>query len=299
MMKSAFTIDVECGINIFMRDFFKKEMPPTERVVTNTQAILRLLDKHKTKATFFILGDVAKHYPALVKEIAVCGHEAGVHSYAHYQLFKLSPEEAYNDTKQAKDTIENILGEKVNGYRAPAFSIMPKTSWALQMLADIGFTYDSSIMPAKANRYGWPGFSKDIINVQLPDNKSIIEFPLSISGFLGREIPACGGGYLKWFPLWYTSKAFAAISKAKPANLYMHPYEIDTTLYPEYYINEIKKQGLVRRLKMNLLQANKNTVLNKLDKLLENFSFDTMGNIIDSYKNTGQVQSVPLKSFLP
>ena len=299
MIKSAFTIDVECGVNIFMRDCFNVQMPPTERVVTNTQAILRLLNKHETKATFFILGDVAKHFPGLVKEIAADGHEIGAHSYAHYQLFKLSEEEAYNDTKLAKDVIENILGSRINGFRAPAFSVLPKTAWALPMLADIGFTYDSSIMPAKASRYGWPGFSKNIINVSLPGNKSIIEFPLSIYKFLGKEIPACGGGYLKLFPFWFTAKAFATISKTQPANLYMHPYEIDTSRYPDYYYDEIKKQKFLQRFKMNLLHINKDTVLNKLDKLLSSFSFDTMGNIITEYSSKRVLQTVSLNEFLP
>jgi polysaccharide deacetylase family protein (PEP-CTERM system associated) len=298
MIKSAFTIDVECGVNIFMRDCFNMPMPPTERVVSNTQTILRLLEKHETKATFFVLGDVAKHFPLLVKEIAAGGHEVGVHSFAHYQLFKLSEKEAYDDTRQAKDTIENILGQKVNGYRAPAFSVLPKTSWALPMLADIGFTYDSSIMPAKANRYGWPGFSKQIINVSLPGDRSIVEFPLSIYNFLGREIPAGGGGYLKLFPFWFTANAFTSIGKTQPGNLYMHPYEIDTSRYPDYYYAEIKKQKLVQRLKMNLLHINKNTVLNKLDKLLHQFSFDTMGSIIDSCAGKGEIKTVSLQQYL-
>lgn len=297
-MRSAFTIDVECGVNIFMRDHFKMEMPPTERVITNTQAILRLLDKHKAKATFFVLGDVAKHFPSLVKDIDAGGHEVGVHSYAHFQLFKLSEEEAYNDTKQAKDTIENIIGKKVIGYRAPAFSILPNNAWALTMLAEIGFTYDSSIMPAKTSRYGWPGFSKEIINLNLHDHKSIIEFPLSIYSVAGKEIPACGGGYLKWFPYWFTAKAFKTINKTQPANLYMHPYEIDTARYPEYYYTGIKKLGVMQRAKMSLLQVNKSTVFGKLDKLLSNFSFDTMGSIIKEYETKGAIESVPLNKFL-
>lgn len=298
MIKSAFTIDVECGVNIFMRDCFNMPMPPTKRVVTNTQTILRLLNKHETKATFFVLGDVAKHFPSLIKEIAAGGHEVGVHSFAHYQLFKLSEDEAYKDTKQAKDTIENILGQKVNGYRAPAFSVLPKTSWALPMLADIGFTYDSSIMPAKASRYGWPGFSKQIIDVSLPGGKSIIEFPLSIYNVFGKEIPAGGGGYLKLFPFWFTAKAFSRIIKTQPANLYMHPYEIDTSRYPDYYYAEIKKQKFAQRFKMNLLHINKGTVITKLDKLLSNFSFDTMGNIIDDCSAKGKMKTVSLQEFL-
>lgn len=298
MERSAFTIDVECGVNIFMRDIFKTEMPPTERVVTNTRAIIQLLKKHDTKATFFILGDVAKHYPGLVKEIAADGHEIGVHSNNHHQLFKLTKEEAYKDTREAKDTIENIIGKKVNGYRAPAFSILKENSWALEMLAANGFTYDSSIMPVKAARYGWAGFSKKIINLELPGNKSIIEFPLSMYTVLGKEIPACGGGYLKWFPFWFTSKAFKHIVETQPANLYMHPYEIDTVRYPDYFYAEVKKLSLLRQVKMSLVPVNKSTVYNKLDRLLQSFSFDTMQNILNGYSDKAMIESVSLQKFL-
>ena len=295
-MKSAFTIDVECGVNIFMRDYFKVQMPPTERVVTNTTAILNLLDKHQTRATFFILGDVASHYPGLIKSIQAGGHEIGVHSNQHHQLYKLTREQAAEDTRTAKAVIENITGKKVNGYRAPAFSIMPRNAWALEMLAELGFTYDSSIMPAQAARYGWPGFSKQIVQLDLPNNTSITEFPLSIYKVLGKEIPACGGGYLKWFPFWFTARAFNTINLTQPANLYMHPYEIDTARYPDYYFEAIKKLSWAQRTKMSLLQVNKATVFGKLDKLLNSFSFDTMENILAACGNTAP--RVPLHKFL-
>ena len=186
IIRSAITIDVECGINISMRNYFKQQMPPTERVVSNTNSILRLLNKHQTLATFFVLGDVAKNYPSLIKEIAADGHEIGVHSYAHQQLFKLTPEQAYADTRLAKDTIENIIGTKTFGFRAPAFSLMPATSWALPMLAELGFTYDSSIMPVSTGRYGWPGFSKTITNIEMQNGQSIVEFPLSVTNIFNN-----------------------------------------------------------------------------------------------------------------
>jgi polysaccharide deacetylase family protein (PEP-CTERM system associated) len=299
MITSAFTIDVECGVNISMRDYFNVQMPPTERVVTNTQAILRLLSKHGSKATFFVLGDVARHFPGLIKDIAADGHEIGVHSYAHHRLFKLSEEEAYNDTKQGKDVIENVIGRKTLGYRAPAFSVMPQTAWALPMLADLGFVYDSSIMPVKTQWHGWQGFSKDVIKINLPGGRSIVEFPLSTTQWMGKPIPACGGGYLKWFPFWFTKKTFAAINKTRPVNLYMHPYEIDTVRYPDYFFDELKKLSLMRQLKLRSFSINKETVLPKLDKLLGTFAFDTMHNIIEDLAQQGLVHAASLDHLLP
>ncbi len=298
MIKSAFTIDVECGINISMRDYFKIEMPPTERVVSNTSAILRLLSKHKTSATFFVLGDVAKHYPNLIKDILRDGHEAGVHSYAHHQLFKLTEEQAYDDTKLAKEVIENIIGQPVYGFRAPAFSLLPQTAWALPMLAELGFMYDSSIMPAKTERYGWQGFPNTITRVQLPHNKSIIEFPLSTTNFLGKQIPACGGGYLRLFPYWFTEQAFAATNKSLPVNLYLHPYETDTEKYPDYYFNEMAKLSPLRRMKLKTYRIGKDTVLGKLDRLLTRFSFDTMKNIINQYDDDNKISNTSFDNLM-
>jgi polysaccharide deacetylase family protein (PEP-CTERM system associated) len=294
IIKSAFTIDVECGINISMRDYFKVQMPPTERVVSNTHALLRLLFKHRTNATFFVLGDVAKTYPSLVKEIVADGHEVGVHSFGHNQLFKLSPDEALKDTRQAKDVIENIIARKVFGYRAPAFSVMPITSWALPMLAELGFTYDSSIMPVHAGRYGWPGFPNAITNIDLLNGRSIIEFPLSVTQLLHKQVPACGGGYLRLFPYWLTARSFVAINQRQPVNVYMHPYEIDTAIYPDYYLEAMQKLPLLRKLKLKSYRINKGTVLNKLDLLLGNFVFDTMKNIIETHTAKGKTNQISI-----
>lgn len=298
MIKSAFTVDVECGINISMRDYFKVQLPPTERVVSNTRAILQLLNKHQTLGTFFILGDVAKHFPGLVKEIAAAGHEVAVHGYAHHQLFKLTPQEAYDDTKLAKDTIEQITGKKTLGFRAPAFSVLPKTSWAFPMLVDLGFEYDSSIMPAKTERYGWKGFPGGITNIEFENETSIVEFPLSITNVLGKEIPACGGGYLRLFPYGFTARAFAKINQHQPVNLYLHPYEIDTEKYPDYFLKAKSNLPVLRKLKLSSYRINKGTVLYKLDNLLAKFSFSTIESIIVEQQQNNKIVKVFMKDLL-
>ncbi len=299
MYQSAFTIDVECGISIAMRDYFGVQMPPTERVVSNTRAILQLLERHEVRATFFILGQVARDYPALVKEIAAQGHETGVHSHDHYQLFRLSEKEAFEDTRTAKDAVEQASGKAVLGYRAPAFSLVPRTAWALPMLAELGFRYDSSIMPARTSRYGWPGFPDDICRLQLQGGASLIEFPLSVTRFMGRRIPACGGGYLRLFPFWFTRMQFRQISRHRPVNLYMHPYEVDTVRYPDYFLEAAARAPLKRRLKLKTLPVNKATVLGKLDQLLAGHPFGTVAEILEARLQQGPLPEYALTSLLP
>jgi polysaccharide deacetylase family protein (PEP-CTERM system associated) len=257
-----------------------------------------LLEKHESKATFFVLGDVAKHYPNLVKEMADAGHEIGVHSHAHYQLFKLTPDTARADTIGAKAVIEDVIGKRVVGYRAPAFSVTPHTSWSLPMLAELGFEYDSSIMPIKARRYGWPNFPKDITRVTLGTGKSIVEFPMSVTKFLGKKIPCCGGGPLRQFPFWFTKRFFADVSANRPVNVYVHPYEIDTEPYPAYYSDALRQLSWKRRLAIEVFRINKTTMFAKLDRLLALNRFDTCKSVIDAANNAGTVGTITLEQAL-
>lgn len=276
VMKNTFTIDVEDGINIAMRDHFQVEMPPTDRVVKNTSRILDLLAKHDTKATFFTLGQVAEHYPNLLKRIDAEGHEVGVHSYNHIQFFKLNPEAAREDLYRAKNTIEGIIGRKAKGFRAPAFSVRPDTKWALDIISELGFEYDSSIVPARTDRYGWPGFSKNIQLLKLLSGRELIEVPLSSVDILGRSVPAGGGGYLRIFPYWFTKWALKRIQQNNFAMVYLHPYEIDTSTYPDQYYEQMKKSPLKKQLLLKSIRYNKETVYPKLEKLLKAFSFNRL-----------------------
>lgn len=288
-MKSAFTVDVEDGVNIAMRDHFGIQMEPTSRVVTNTNRILDLLEKYNTKATFFTLGQVAEKYPGLIKRMAAEKHEVGVHSYNHLQFFKLTPSEAKEDLYRAKNTIENITGSRVKGFRAPAFSIVPATKWALEIIAGLGFEYDSSIMPAIIDRYGWHGFSNEIQKLKLTSGKNLIEVPLTSIEILGRSIPVGGGGYLRLFPFWFTKMALEKIQKEHLPMVYMHPYEIDTSRYPEYYYNNLTKAPLKTRLRLKSIRYNKETVFPKLEKLLQTFSFDRLESIIEDYRQHNEL----------
>jgi polysaccharide deacetylase family protein (PEP-CTERM system associated) len=278
--KSAFTVDVEDGISIAMRDAFSVKTDQTERVVSLTSTILELLSQNNTKGTFFVLGQVAEKFPVLIKQIAQEGHELGVHGYNHLQFFRMTREEAFEEISSAKKLIEDISGQEVFGHRAPAFSITPKTQWGLDVIAEAGFSYDSSIMPIKGNRYGWPGFPTDICSVKTRGGYRIIEVPMSTFSFFGKQIPVGGGGYLRLFPKWITRKALKQVTKKRPAILYIHPYDLDTVRYPQYYFDELKNASFLRRNKMKSMWINRSSVYSKLSYLLDCYQFDTLQNIL-------------------
>lgn len=280
-MYSALTIDVEDGVNILMRDLFGKEMAPTGRVLDNMEVLLDLFSKYEVRATMFILGEIAAAYPSLLKKIASRGHELGVHGYHHDQIFKLTPDKAREDIARAKALIEEVSGQEVHGFRAPAFSIYKETSWALDIIAELGFRYDSSIVPASANRYGWPGFKQEIHRMKLPGGGSLIEVPLSVSPFLGRSIPACGGGYLRYFPYAMTRRAFLKIQKERPVIVYMHPYELDTGKYPDFFYKAKASLDLKQRIPLSFYRLNKGTVKRKLENLIREFPFKSMNELLN------------------
>lgn len=282
---ATFTVDVEDGVSIAMRDVFSKKTEQTDRVVTYTTQVLELLEKHNVIGTFFMLGEVGERFPELAKKIANEGHEIGVHGYHHLQFFRMTPEKAYEELSSAKKLLEDLTGTEVTGHRAPAFSITPETEWGLEVIAKAGFSYDSSIMPVKGKRYGWPGFSKEIATISTKEGE-IAEVPMSVGSIYGKELPVCGGGYLRLFPYWFTKKMMEQISRERPAVVYMHPYELDTQRYPDYYFDELNKVGFLKQLKMRSMWVNRKTVYHKLDKLLEQYSFVPMKQLVQEYENT-------------
>lgn len=281
LYESALTVDVEDGINISMFDNFGVEMEPTSRVIDNMKIVLDTCEKNNVKGTFFMLGEIAEKYPDLIKKVSALGHEIGVHGYKHDQVFRLTPQKLKEDLSKAKVLLSDISGQEVKGYRAPAFSINSNTAWALPVLAECGFKYDSSIFPSLSLRYGWKDFSKDICRIELNSGLSIVEVPLSTKRMLGRDIPVGGGGYLRYFSYRWTKSALKSIIKERPAIVYMHPYELDEKKYPDYYLEEISKTPLKRRIPLSMYRLKKNTVAKKLDLLMQDFKLMPLKNIIE------------------
>ena len=291
---SAMTIDVEDGINISMQDYFGIEMKPTSRVVENVDIILDICSSNNVKATFFILGEVAEAYPGLIKKIDSGGHEIGVHGYHHDQIFRLTPEKLRIELTKAKDLMENITGQKISGFRAPAFSINEKTAWALRIISECGFEYDSSIYPSLSGRYGWHGFSKQICRLELDNTTSIIEVPMSVITFMGRDFPACGGGYLRYFPYMLTKKAFRSIDKQRPVIVYLHPYELDTKKYPEYFYDARSKAQLKKKLPLLFYRFKKSTVKDKLSNLAREYRYTPLRQIITNLEKADLIPRINL-----
>ena len=170
------------------------------RIYENTDFILDTLALHNRKATFFILGWIAEKYPGIVRKIYNEGHEIGCHSMKHRLVHNLTPNEFKKDTQVALNVIENIIGEKVIMYRAPAFSITKETPWAFEILNELGISHDASIFPAKHDYGGFPTFGKSEPSLIETNGTFIKEFPMNIHEILYRPIVFSGGGFFRLFP---------------------------------------------------------------------------------------------------
>ncbi len=277
---NALTIDVEDYHNVLARHWLNREQPPTEAVVRNTHRLLEAFAARGLRATFFILGEVAQTFPQLIRDIAAGGHELGVHGYYHNQVFRLTPEQFRDEVHKSKVIIEDIAGVPVDGHRAPAFSITPKTSWALDIVAEVGFRFDSSVFPIAGRRYGWPGFRTDIHKITLDSGRTIIEVPMSTVSVAGVVLPVCGGGYLRHFPLAITRWAIRRIQREQPAIVYVHPYDIEVGGKPPDTTGLSADQARRVRRFHRLQVRNRHTVEKKILRLLDQFQFAPIGEVI-------------------
>ncbi len=234
-MVNALTIDVEDYFHVtaFERSVAKDDWDKYSlRVEGNTEKVLDILEKRRIRATFFILGWVAERTPGLVREIARRGHEIACHGYAHELVYRIGPERFRDDVRRAKALIEDISGERVFGYRAPSYSITAKSLWALDILVEEGFSYDSSIFPISHDIYGIPGgerFPHDIeTRAGMIREFPMTTFPLRI-GRWNPRLPIAGGGYLRLFPALLVGRAIKHINshERQPAVVYFHPWELD------------------------------------------------------------------------
>ncbi|MGA2389742.1 MAG: XrtA system polysaccharide deacetylase [Candidatus Sulfotelmatobacter sp.] len=199
----------------------------SSRVEANTRRLLELLAELDIHGTFFILGWVADRFPGLVREIAACGHELGCHSYWHRLIYKLDPTEFREDTHRAKSVIEDISGQAVYGYRAPTYSVIDRSVWALEILTELGFSYDSSIFPIRHDRYGMPDAPRAPFRFQTPSGP-MTEFPITTFRVAGHNLPVGGGGYLRLLPRVYTRLGLQRVQReGLPVVIYIHPWEID------------------------------------------------------------------------
>lgn len=225
-----FTVDVE---EYFQVSAFERYLPRDHwsglesRVATGVHRLLELLGRHGTKATFFVLGWVAERHPLLVKRIGESGHEVASHGWDHRRVTEQTPAEFRNSVRRTKRRLEDIVQVPVVGFRAPSFSIVPGREWALDVLVEEGYRYDSSLFPVRRRGYGYPGGGRDPYWVTLPAGR-LAELPPATLRRCGINIPAAGGAYFRLFPYALVRAALRdAARRGVPATFYVHPWEVD------------------------------------------------------------------------
>lgn len=230
-MKNALTIDLE---DYFHVSAYSGKVRLEEwdsypsRVAENTDRLLDLLAQNNCKATFFVLGWVAEKKPEIVARVADAGHEIACHSFWHRTVFNLTPQEFREDTRRAKEVIQQATGKQVFGYRAPSFSVTRKSAWALEILAEEGFQYDSSVFPVHHPSYGIPDAPRTPFWVNTAAGR-ILEFPMPTLAIGPKRSPIGGGAYLRLLPYGYTRWAIRHLNRREnfPVCVYIHPWELD------------------------------------------------------------------------
>ncbi len=198
-----------------------------DRMEAATRRLMDQLAGAEALGTFYIVGEIALSHPKLVRDIAAAGHEIGSHSWDHQRLHRLTPERFREDLHKSVNTLQEVAGVPVLGYRAPTFSVTPTTSWAVDVLAESGLKYDSSVFPARHDRYGIPNAPR-IPFWLVGERGRILELPPATYRRFGQNLPVAGGGYFRLFPLSFLRAGVNQLMKAgAPGVLYFHPWEFD------------------------------------------------------------------------
>jgi polysaccharide deacetylase family protein (PEP-CTERM system associated) len=271
-MKNVMSVDVEdwfCVYNLSELIPYETWDARESRVERATLRLLDLFGAHGVEATFFVLGWVAERFPDLVREIERRGHEVASHGYAHRLLTFMRPEEFRADLLRSLEVLAATASRPVRGFRAPSFSVTPKTLWAADILRESGVAYDSSVFPVGLHPdYGIPDAS--LRPYELADG--LTELPMGVAEVLGRRIPCCGGGYFRLYPYrltrWLMRRCNA---EGRAVMFYLHPWEIDP--------GQPRVAGLPwsKRFRHynNLERAEE-----RLERLLSDFSFTSASTMI-------------------
>lgn len=256
--------------------------------------ILDNLETQQKKATFFCVGGMAREFPEVVRRIAEKGHEIGCHSDQHVWLTKLSEKDLLSDTKIAIESLEQCIGKKVLSYRAPAFSIGNGNKWAFEVLANCGIERDASIFPATRDFGGFANFGQKVPSIVQYNGVEIKEFPICTTNIMGTEIAYSGGGYFRFFPLWFVTNK---MRQADYSMTYFHINDIvpeqmmEKDIFEQYFKEKATLFNRYKRLiKSNL--GNKKA-FNKIMKLIDKFEFQDLATA-DATINWNQVPIIKL-----
>lgn len=292
VITNALTVDLEeyFQVSNFERviDRARWDSLPS-RVADTTKRLLDLFDHTGQRATFFSLGWVAERQPGLLREIAGRGHEIACHGYGHELVYALGPERFRADVRRARDILAQAVGSPILGYRAPSYSVTRESLWALDVLVEEGFRFDSSIFPTRHPRYGIPGFRREPLRLVLPGGASLAEFPLTTLPLGPVALPLAGGAYLRFLPPALFRAGFGRlVRRGTPTVLYLHPWEIDP---------EQPRQDVGWKVRLNHYFG-LGRVEERLRALLARFRFAPMGEVLRSLEEAGRLPAVSLEEAL-
>ena len=259
------------GVKAEQWDSFEKRLAPYVR------QILELLNEHGATATFFVLGWVARHEPTVIRQIAQAGHEIASHGMTHRMMCRLTPRELSTELADSRKLLEDLCGRPVVGFRSPTFSITRETAWALDVLTEAGYGYDSSIFPVHHDRYGVPDAPRWPHLAAGPGGGEILEIPPLTLRAMGKNIPVGGGGYLRLLPAGLVARVLTSARKlGQPGMLYLHPWEFD----PD---QPILPMGRISRWRH---RVNLSRTEPKLRRLLRQFKFGCVADCLESLSAT-------------
>jgi len=281
----ALSVDVED----WPQSSWDRTLPLGDDCADNTLRLLEMLAEFpEARATFFILGKFAERHPKAVRAVRDAGHEIGSHGFGHVEIFRLTREQFAADIHRSTEAIETACGVRPAGYRAPDFSIVGESLWALDVLADAGYAYDSSIFPIAKARYGIPEWPRSAVRVQLASGAVITELPITTVEQFGHRLPAGGGGYARLVPAFVLEWALrrAAEQLDSPPVYYCHPYEIDP--------DEFKRLDIHIPLKVRLHQGlGRGRTIKKLRRLLGRFECISLGDAARRCQNLPTIDYRP------
>ena len=266
------------AISIDVEDWYQSTIdasaPISPSFEKNTFTVLDALAARNVHGTFFVLGLTAEMAPHVVRAIADAGHEVLSHGYGHRSNFEIAESDLREDLRHGKKLLEDILGREVIGYRAPCFSVDERNLWVLDVLAETGHRYDSSVFPVKTSRYGMAGYPPEPRIVTTPRGHRLVEAPVACFDWLGKRRPVGGGGYFRLWPYWVLRNAWRQLeARGRPGIVYFHPYEYDPS--------EMESFRTTVPLKTRLHQGlGRKGFARKIDRLLSEFTFGTMGEVL-------------------
>jgi polysaccharide deacetylase family protein (PEP-CTERM system associated) len=273
----AMTVDVEehFQVSAFGDSVSRESWGRHEsRVNGNMARMLDLFDEAGVRTTCFVLGWVAERQPELVKKIVSRGHEIGSHGWSHELIYRQSEGQFKQELERSRKLLQDLSGQPVRGHRAASFSIDQRNLWALDVIAEAGFGYDSSLFPVHHDRYGLPNAPRQIHRLRTPRGHTLIEFPPTTWRLAGQNLPIGGGGYLRLYPAALTHYAVRRLEKERmPVMVYVHPWEVD----PEQPRVRAPLKSRFRHY------VNLSTTANKLSMLMHQFRFASTQEVIDQH----------------